>query len=313
MSGIAAGTVVGAYVVRDLVRQMGDFDLYEVKHRKKATTHVFMVARDLDLYLRERILLAGRLQTTLRHSNLVAVTDVVDVEGTPVLVADRVAGPKLAELISEERPSIALAHGLMCGILRGTVAIHQRQVVHRNLTPENILVDESFAEPAPRITNFVMAKIGASAPKMTVSGMALGTPQYMAPEQIRDSTSVDGRADVFALGAIAYELLSGVRAFERSDVVATFRAIARGVYPPLPGDVPTELAAIVAAALESDHNQRLSSAEAFLERWTAAYESFGNAPTTTPAKAPDDELSPDDIPTEEDAPPPRKRSWWPWS
>ncbi|MBT3221598.1 MAG: serine/threonine protein kinase [Proteobacteria bacterium] len=312
MSELASGTAVGTYLVTEFVGRIGDLDEYRVT--RGGATYTLMVAPQPESTLCMRIIMAGRVQASFFHPNVVAVTDVVDIDGIPALVMEHVAGPHLSELIAQGPLTTPMAHGLMCGILRGVSAIHQRRLVHRNLTPENILIDQTIKyEPIPRITNFIMAKTGSLDPTTTVSGMALGTPQYMAPEQIRDSTSVDGRADVFALGAIAYELLSGVRAFERTDVVATFRAIARGVYPPLPHDVPTELGAIIAYALEVDHMQRLNSVEAFIDRWTAAYESFGNEAITETAPMPgDDGLAPDDVPTEEEPAPPKKRSWWPW-
>lgn len=125
----------------------------------------------------------------------------------------------------------------------------------------------------PKVTDFGLAKVLSAdeGPGHTQSNVAMGTPAYMAPEQVRDAKSVDQRADVFSLGALLYELLTGERAFGDGDVLAMFTRVTSGEFTPVldrvPG-APERMAVANAAALRVDRDQRIPSCDALLAAWT---------------------------------------------
>jgi Tol biopolymer transport system component len=159
----------------------------------------------------------------------------------------------------------ALARGLLAGI----AAAHAHGLVHRDLKPGNVLLDVVDGAVVPKIADFGLAKVVASAPDATAtrSGMAMGTPPYMAPEQIRDASRTDARADVFSAGAILYELVAGRRAFDGADTWEVFSAVQEGRYAPLPDGTPPAWIAAIAGALAVDRDARIPTAAALLAAW----------------------------------------------
>ncbi len=257
------GTHVDRYEVLALLGEGGMARVYLVEHRTLKTRHALKVLNHTHPSVRERLLQEGQLQARLRHPNVVAVTDVLEVEGNPALLMELVEGPTLElelwERKGEPRP-VEEALALFDAICAGVEAAHELQVVHRDLKPANILL----AAEGPKVTDFGLAKALAEGQGSghTRTGSTMGTPAYMAPEQIRDTKSVDARADVFALGAILYELVCGVRAFQGQDVLELMNAVAHGDYVPprqrAPG-LPKALARSIEAALVVQPEHRIGS------------------------------------------------------
>lgn len=165
----------------------------------------------------------------LGHPNVVAAVDVGETpEGLLYLVMELAEGPTLAEVIDEGRMPPHRALGIVARIARGLAHAHQRGLVHRDLKPANVILEEG---DRPRIVDFGIALVagGADGPRLTEHGLVVGTPWYMAPEQALGE-SVDARTDVFALGVIAYELLSGVLPHEGDP----FEVVRRYVTEPTP-------------------------------------------------------------------------------
>jgi serine/threonine-protein kinase len=135
---------------------------------------------------------------------------------------------------------------------------HQRGVIHRDLKPANILIDQ---QGRARVTDFGLARTLNS--NLTRAGDMIGTPYYMAPEQLQDPTGVDARADVYALGVMLYEALAGARPFEGTTIPEVTRAKRRGLYDPLAKvapQVPSDLAQACERAMALDPDERLASA-----------------------------------------------------
>ena len=179
------------------------------------------------------------------------------------------AGRTLAEVIAQRGlVPIEDARDILKQICTGLDAAHQAGVVHRDLKPSNVLVGE---RGAVKIIDFGLATT-AVGDGLTATGAILGTPHYMAPEQVRGKP-VDSRTDVYALGALAYHLVCGRTPFHGDNAIAIGFAHLSEVPPPprqLRKDVPANLEAAILAALAKSPDDRPASARAFLEKATAA-------------------------------------------
>jgi serine/threonine protein kinase len=275
---LRAGETIDRYVVEERLGQGGMAVVYRVRHAQLGTSHALKVLAPSFAHVRDRLLQEGRIQAQLMHPNVVRVTDVVDMggDGVPGLVMDFVPGRSLEDRLTEESPlPLEEVDRLMRQILAGVAAAHAAGVVHRDLKPANVLLAPGPGGETVRVADFGLAKVlqgeGADLKSSASrSGIAMGTPTYMAPEQIRDAKNVDHRADVFALGAIAYELLSGHRAYDRPDVLETYVAIASGDRKPireLCPDAPERMVATIDRALEIDRDWRWSSVQEMAEAW----------------------------------------------
>jgi serine/threonine-protein kinase len=205
------------YTITAPIGRGGMARVFLVRHAKLGSLHALKVLEAADPSIHERFLQEGRIQSTLRHPNIVSVTDLIEVDGFPALVMDYIDGPTLDELIERRSLDLDQVDQLVRGIIAGVAEAHRHGLIHRDLKPSNILLDIQGDALVPRVVDFGIAKVlgGAqsSGPATTRTGMALGTPAYMAPEQVRDTKSVTTRADIFALGAILYELVTRRRAF----------------------------------------------------------------------------------------------------
>ena len=272
---LATGTVVDRYTVEGQLGQGGMAVVYRVRHKNLGTLHALKVLLLPAQAIRDRLVQEGRVQARLRDPHIVNVTDLVDVDGSPGLVMEYVAGPSVDELLRQVALSVDQADLLSRGILAGVESAHEAGLVHRDLKPGNILLEVRKDRLVPKITDFGLAKLmgdDGAAGNMTRSGLAMGTPCYMAPEQIRNAKGVDARADVFSLGAVLYELLTGRRAFDGGDTFEIFSAVTSGQYTPVAELVPTAPARMVnaiEAALRISREERVQSVSELLRLWVA--------------------------------------------
>jgi serine/threonine-protein kinase len=262
---LSPGQEVDRYDVEAVLGQGGMAVVYRVRHRTLHTLHALKVLTMVSPGVRKRLLQEGRVQAQLRHPNVVAVTDVLDVQGAPALLMEYVNGPALDQFLASQRPSLEQAEFLFRGVVEGVAQAHALGIVHRDLKPANVLL----AGMVPKVTDFGLAKAirGEPGSGHTRTGATMGTPAYMAPEQIRNAKDVDARADVFALGALLYELVTGTLAFPQDDLLELFNAAAEGRYRPpreLVPDLPEHLERALTGALEPDRERRLPSCHALL-------------------------------------------------
>ena len=215
--------------------------------------------------LAERLLVEGRAHALLAHRHVVQVVDVVEHQGTPGLVMERVRGPTLAEVLRSGPLPPDEADLVARAILRGVEAAHAQGLVHRDLKPGNVLLAIDGDEVVPKVADFGLVKQldGEVTDPLTQTGAALGTPAYMAPEQVRDPRDVDARADVFSLGALLYELVSGHRCFRADDGFELLAKVTRAERVPLverleaeDREAPHRMLEAVAGALAVDRAQR---------------------------------------------------------
>ena len=234
----------------------------------------------------ERFLQEARITASLDHPNIVKVFDVGMSNGRPYLVSELLEGETLRAPIGRGPVPLADALSIASALTRGLVAAHARGLVHRDLKPENIFLTKSGTA---KILDFGIAKL-AQDPALprglaTLTGVVLGTAGYLAPEQVKGDP-VDARTDLFALGSILFELMTGQRAFVREHTIDTLHAIVHDDPPDLlpPG---AALTAIMRRLLAKAPDARFQSAADLL--WALeqidSTEGRAAAPQVTPAFA----------------------------
>lgn len=208
----------------------------------------------------------AKAAAALNHPNILAVYQMGNYEGVPYLVSELLEGKTLAETI--RRGPLPLRKALDYGIqiAQGLAAAHEKGIVHRDLKPENLFVTK---EGRVKILDFGLAKLSerkesslSQAPTMTLPGVAIGTIGYMSPEQVR-GLPTDHRTDIFAFGAILYEMVMGTRSFQKPTEADTISAILNEEPPPisqLSPETPAEVERVVRRCLEKNPEQRFHSA-----------------------------------------------------
>ncbi len=209
----------------------------------------------------------------VNHPNCVNVSDFGRLDdGSLFMALELLDGTPLFDLLNGE-PKLPWRRALRIArhVLRALEHAHARGIVHRDIKPENVvLVKEGDDSDFAKILDFGIAKLSEDAlhevgsPGTTQLGVVIGTPTYMAPEQAFGQT-VDGRADLYAVSIMLYEMLSGTPPFDDPDSAAILRMHMTRAVPPLSGvDVPREVEMLVRRGLEKDRDDRIASAEAYI-------------------------------------------------
>jgi serine/threonine protein kinase len=254
------GTRIGRYVVDGWVGQGGMATVWRVVDERGEPWALKVISLRRP-EVRSRFLAEGRVQLELSHPNVVTARELLEVDGEPALVLEYVPGPSLDRYLQEREPPFEVRDALALQILDGVAHAHARNLVHRDLKPANVLVLETPAGPIAKLTDFGLVKqLGQSA---TRTGIALGTPRYMAPEQIRDAKRVDARADIWSLGTLLYEVYTDRSPFHRDTLLEMFTAVADGQYQD-PGDfgVPERVRDAIRACLHVDPGLRVQTVPA---------------------------------------------------
>jgi WD40 repeat protein len=220
----------------------------------------------------ERFRREARILARLQHPQIVQVFEVGEHQGRPFYSMEYCPGGSLAEYLRQARLSPHDAAALIEVLARAVHAAHQAGIIHRDLKPSNVLLTSACSDSArlrnPKLADFGLAK-RVDATAQTQTGAVLGTPQYMAPEQARgDSKEVGAAADVYALGAILYECLTGRPPFLGSTIFETvLQVISHDAVPParLEPRLPRDLNTICLKCLRKDPQQRYADAAALAE------------------------------------------------
>jgi hypothetical protein len=208
----------------------------------------------------------------LNHSGIVAVYDAIELEDSLAIVSEFIEGETLAARLRRAPVTCRAAAELVSGVADAVGAAHCCGLIHRDLKPANIMLE---SDGRPRVMDFGLAKLAADEPVLTRDGELLGTPAYMPPEQASGNLrSVDKRSDVYSLGVILYELLTGLLPFQGSCQAVIARIIEGQPLPPrrLSGAIPADLETICLKAMAREPDRRYPSAEALandLRCWLA--------------------------------------------
>lgn len=218
--------------------------------------------------VRERFLREARTVARLRHPNIVTVYTAGEAAGMLYFVMEHVDGESLRQRMAREGalPPEA-ARRLLCELADALQHAHAAGIIHRDLKPENVLLERSTG--TARLTDFGVARAfaGTSDERLTGTGMTIGTPRYMSPEQATGEREIDGRSDVYSLGLLGYELLTGAPVFSGSGPTVIMKQITERPEPVAARvpSAPPVVAAAVDRALEKDPAARWSSAGAMRE------------------------------------------------
>ncbi len=268
---LAPGTRVDRFVVEATLGIGGLATVHRVRHSELDTVHALKVPHDTAPARVAQLRREARIQARIRHPNVVGVTDLVYVDDVPALLLEYVSGPTLEELLRVTQVPRFEMELLVPGILAGVHAMHAEGIVHRDLKPANVLLDRRGRRIVPKLLDFGLAEqLGSAFPDPERAARDFGTPHYMAPEQIRDPSIVDQRLDIYALGAVLYEIATGVRAFPSDDPRVVVEAARRGHVVPVsqlaPG-LPSRMADAIEAAMSPDPARRPASCRELWRRW----------------------------------------------
>jgi eukaryotic-like serine/threonine-protein kinase len=269
---LTAGTKLGEYEVRSLLGSGGMGEVYRARDSRLGRDVAVKVLPPFvssDPNRLRRFEQEARAAAALNHPNILAVHQMGTHEGAPYLVSELLEGETLRKPIGRGRLAVRKAIDYGVQIARGLAAAHEKGIVHRDLKPENLFVTK---DGRVKILDFGLAKLtqpqsslGSSAPTQmgeTEPGMVMGTVGYMSPEQVRGQTT-DHRADIFAFGAVLYEMLAGKRAFQKPTSPETMTAILNedppGISQVAP-DLSPSLQRVVHRCLEKNPEQRFQSA-----------------------------------------------------
>ena len=265
------------YVIERLLGKGAMAMVYRVRHIHLNTLHAMKILMSPSSAVQQRLMQEGRVQASLRHANVVSVTDIAMFDGAAALVMEYIEGPPLNELLKTRTMNLIQAVALGEGILQGVAAAHDHGLIHRDLKPANVMLAVEGGAILPKVTDFGLAKLSdadrTGDMTATKTGIAMGTPAYMAPEQFRDAKSVDQRADVFSVGAILYELVCGARAFKGNSFLDVYHHVAEGNYAPIDShnpDIPMEMQAAIKRALSVNPAERHEDCHDLLTQWKSA-------------------------------------------
>jgi hypothetical protein len=271
----------GPYVLKSELGRGGVGVVYEAEEKSLQRTVALKILRtgiDTDEIAKRRIRQEARMAAQVRHESVVSIFGCGEVQGQVYIAMDLVPGEPLSHYLKRgERPEPRELAGALSGVARALQALHEKGVFHRDVKPANLIVrpDGRFV-----LTDFGLAR-AVDSTRLTQSGHAVGTPLYMSPEHIRTPHAVDARSDVYGLGAVLYEALTGRPPFQSTDQAAIYNQILRErpVKPStLAPGVPADLERVALKALEKDPAHRYATAAemaADLERHAAGQRTVG--------------------------------------
>lgn len=259
----------GTYEIVRLIGEGGMGRVYEAKHTRLPNKRYAVKLLHPELARQSEVMARFQREaeaaSVLTHPNVVSVVDVDRThEGTPYIVAELLEGEQLGEHLDRVgRLSPGRAVAIVRQICRALEVAHERGIVHRDMKPENVFLAGDLQQV--KVLDFGISKLGDGNSSLTKTGMVMGTPDYMPPEQAK-GYRVDRRADVYAVGAILYRALTGRKPFDESDQMATLTAVL--VQEPtrprtLNDAIPPGLEVIVQKAMAKEPSERYQTMSEF--------------------------------------------------
>ncbi|MEE9412929.1 MAG: serine/threonine-protein kinase [Methylococcales bacterium] len=253
-------STIGDYQLTDYIGAGGMGEVYRAVHSRlgrvsaiKVLTHFIPGSHAVERFLNE-----ARIQARLHHPNIVTLYDFVEKNGRPCIVMEFVHGQTLDVRVNRLGP-LPLEEILITfkSLLEAIQYLHEHGIVHRDIKSNNIKID---ADGQVKLLDFGIAKDAVS-PSLTVSDACVGTPQYLAPEQIQGKAA-DPRSDIWALGVVLYEMCTGQLPFPQDSSSGLYKKIINADYTVPAGlnpVLPEELVAIISRCLQKRRIQRYSS------------------------------------------------------
>ncbi len=260
------GRVVGRYRIESVLGRGGMGVVYRARDERLDRIVALKVLSDeraTDAGFRERFLRESRLLASLDHPNIVPVFEADEADGELYIAMRFVQGPELGRIIERDGPMApSRAVAIIAQVADALDAAHATGLVHRDIKPANILVVSGPSSDHAYLTDFGLTKMAGASTGLTQAGQFVGTPGYVAPEQIQ-GRGVDHRSDVYALGCVLYDCLTGSVPYPRDSTMASLWAHVHEV-PPRPSDVrpglPLTFDAVIARALAKAPDERYQTA-----------------------------------------------------
>ncbi len=294
---LTSGTKLGPYEIQSPLGTGGMGEVYRARDtrlERDVAVKILPESFATDGDRLRRFEQEARAVAALNHPNILAIHDIGEQGRAPYIVSELLEGESLRAAL--ERGALPLRKTVELGvqIAHGLAAAHEKGIVHRDLKPENIFLTK---DGRAKILDFGLAKVAQNSSQSsneltrtvmsTVAGVVMGTASYMAPEQVRGE-AVDARTDVFAFGAVLYEMLCGSRAFRRDTAAETMTAVLKDDPPELSGPVravSSTLDRIVRRCLEKNPEERFQSARDLSFALSALSGSESSAAVRVPAAA----------------------------
>ncbi len=266
------GTKLGPYVVQSLIGAGGMGEVYrsrDAELRRDVAIKVLPASLSRDPDRLRRFQLEAQAAAALNHPNILSIFHIGQQDGSPYIVTELLEGETVRERLRHGALKLREAIDIAVQVAKGLAAAHERGIAHRDLKPENLFLTK---DGQVKILDFGLAKLmqnpsgpdGAtiSLQDQTDAGRILGTVGYMSPEQVRGQPA-DGRSDIFALGCVLYEMLTGKRAFRKPTSAETMSAILNEepqAASEITRTIPPALQRVVHRCLEKSRERRFQSA-----------------------------------------------------
>lgn len=259
---------IGAYTLENQIGQGGMATVYKAYHAE-LDRHVAIKVMHQN-FLEDESFVArfkreAQILARLHHAHIVPIYDYGEHEGRPYLVMQYIQGYTLKRRMIKKPLSLSEVLKVMAAVGSALSYAHKKGVLHRDIKPSNIIVD---TEGTPYLTDFGLARLAASGESTMSADMLLGTPHYISPEQARGQKDLDGRADIYSLGVVLYEMLVGTVPFTADT---PFAIIHDHIYTPLPRpskinpEIPASVEMVLYRAMEKKPDDRYQTTEAFIK------------------------------------------------
>lgn len=295
---LTPGAVFGSYEILDVLGRGGMGKVFKARHRvMRRLVALKVIGVDPRRYegAVRRFQREAKAAARLNHPNIVAAFDADEVDGIPYLALELIEGSDLSKLVKTTGPMpVAEAVDYTLQAARGLAYAHSRGVIHRDVKPSNLLLDQQTR--TVKVLDLGLARVeallegGTQATELTSTGAVFGTVDYMAPEQARDAKRADARSDIYSLGCTLHYLLTGKTVYDADSMLQKIRLHKDGAIPKLTlarADVPNLLDQVFQRMLAKDPNERFSKMdEVVASLQDVAAVLAGSRPDSAPAESP---------------------------
>ena len=265
-------STVDNFAIKGLIGRGGMGHVYkgfDTKLDRNIAIKVLHPSRAQDEVSKKRFLRESKTAASINHPSIVTIYQIGEHDRLPYIAMQLINGPNLSEYRAQQGGLIPIPEAVRIGreISEGLAAAHEKDLVHRDIKPDNILLEEPNQHV--RIIDFGLAhEAGDQEGRLTIDNAVIGTPAYMSPERI-GTDEVNAKSDLFGLGVILYEMISGKLPFDGKSMVSILAAISRGkptAIDMLVPDMPQDLADLIMQLLSSERDKRPADANEVAER-----------------------------------------------